>query len=86
MEEIWSTGRDSDKLAIKARSKLERKSTPSRVGIDNQSVKITQFIHEEKGIDGANELTADPIRLLLKQHYLLRALHRLAVDSLLPIY
>ncbi|MDJ1492168.1 IS5 family transposase [Cytophagaceae bacterium DM2B3-1] len=42
-----------DKLAIKARTKMKRKSTPSMLVIDSQSVKITQFTYEETGIDGA---------------------------------
>ncbi|MDJ1469892.1 hypothetical protein [Xanthocytophaga flava] len=44
--------------------------------IDSQSVKITQFTSEDKGIDGAKWVNRR------KRHYLLRVLHRLAVDKL----
>ena len=41
-----------DFLVILEREKEQKQSTPSLLAIDSQSVKIFQFIFEEKGIDG----------------------------------
>jgi putative transposase len=65
-----------DFLAVRARTQANRDECPSVLALDSQSVKIVQFTCEEKGIDGAKYINGR------KRHYLLRALHRLAVDCL----
>ena len=40
-----------DNLVVKERKRQQRETTPSLLAIDNQSVKIMQFIVEETGIN-----------------------------------
>lgn len=45
-----------DSLVVKERKRQQRQETPSLLAIDNQSVKIMQFIGEETGIDANKKI------------------------------